>query len=82
MSSGVFERSRGLRFLDIMFGGFKLPYGTPLKVVPVENKMLCSLEDLYNGSTRKMKFSNNIAGVRKYFKFFVPRFCFKSMISR
>jgi DnaJ family protein B protein 4 len=33
----------------------------PRKTAPVENKLLCSLEELYKGSTRKMKISRTIA---------------------
>ncbi|KAH9316288.1 hypothetical protein KI387_024915, partial [Taxus chinensis] len=32
----------------------------PRKGEPVENKLPCTLEQLYNGSTRKMKISRNI----------------------
>lgn len=32
------------------------------KASPVENKLPCSLEELYNGSVRKMKISRNILG--------------------
>ncbi|CAM6059021.1 unnamed protein product [Sphagnum tenellum] len=35
----------------------------PRKAAPVENKLLCSLEELYKGSTRKMKISRSIADV-------------------
>lgn len=56
-----------------MFGGFgnsegafrsfgeSVPFSGPRKAAPVENKLPCSLEELYNGSTRKMKISRNIA---------------------
>ena len=33
----------------------------PRKSAAVENKLLCSLEELYTGSARKMKISRNIA---------------------
>eukprot|EP00897_Mesotaenium_endlicherianum_P006505 jgi/Mesen1/5883/ME000299S04990 len=33
----------------------------PKKQPPVENRLQCSLEELYTGSTRKMKISRNIA---------------------
>lgn len=33
----------------------------PRKTAPVESKLLCSLEELYKGSTRKMKNSRTIA---------------------
>ncbi|XP_058074699.1 uncharacterized protein LOC131223339 [Magnolia sinica] len=34
--------------------------GTPRKPPPVETKLPCSLEELYSGSTRKMKISRNV----------------------
>uniref|UniRef100_A0A0D6QY74 J domain-containing protein n=1 Tax=Araucaria cunninghamii TaxID=56994 RepID=A0A0D6QY74_ARACU len=63
--------SRSSRFQDGMFGGFG---GTenvfrtfnegstagPRKAPPVENKLPCTLEELYKGSTRKMKISRNV----------------------
>ena len=33
------------------------------KEPPIENKLPCSLEELYNGSARKMRISRNILGV-------------------
>ena len=33
------------------------------KEPPVENKLPCTLEELYNGSSRKMRISRNILGV-------------------
>lgn len=63
--------SRSSRFQDGAFGGFSgtenifrsfgegAPAG-PRKAPPVENKLPCTLEELYNGSTRKMKISRNI----------------------
>jgi DnaJ family protein B protein 4 len=33
----------------------------PGKTAPVENKLLCTLEELYKGSNRKMKISRTIA---------------------
>ncbi|XP_062089442.1 uncharacterized protein LOC133795974 [Humulus lupulus] len=35
---------------------------TPKKPPPVESKLPCSLEELYSGSTRKMKISRTVAG--------------------
>lgn len=32
----------------------------PVKAPPIENKLMCSLEDLYKGGTRKMKISRQI----------------------
>eukprot|EP00252_Welwitschia_mirabilis_P022702 TRINITY_DN6227_c0_g2_i1.p1 TRINITY_DN6227_c0_g2~~TRINITY_DN6227_c0_g2_i1.p1 ORF type:complete len:344 (-),score=80.90 TRINITY_DN6227_c0_g2_i1:424-1455(-) len=70
---------RGSRFHDSMFGGFggpesvfgqfgESPFGGgastgPRKAKPVENKLPCSLEELYKGTTKKMKISRNIADV-------------------
>lgn len=59
--------SRNSRFQEGMMGGTEMfrsfseaaPAG-PRKAAPVENKLPCSLEELYNGSTRKMKISRNI----------------------
>ncbi|GLJ45300.1 hypothetical protein SUGI_0953390 [Cryptomeria japonica] len=73
MPGGGFGGSRGSRFPDSIFGGFgpgESVFGTsfnegaqaaPRKAPPVENKLPCTLEELYNGSTRKMKISRNIA---------------------
>lgn len=67
--------SRVSRFSDGMFGGFgpaetvfRSPYNEssqagPRKAPAVENKLPCTLEELYNGSTRKMKISRNIVDV-------------------
>ncbi|CAI5480650.1 unnamed protein product [Closterium sp. Yama58-4] len=53
-----------------MFGGDESPFArspmggsprSPRKPPPVENKLMCSLEELYTGSTRKLKISRNIA---------------------
>ncbi|KAH9311706.1 hypothetical protein KI387_026741 [Taxus chinensis] len=42
------------------FGRGVTPSG-PRKAKPVESKLPCTLEDLYNGATKKMKISRNIA---------------------
>lgn len=34
--------------------------GMPRKPMPVESKLPCTLEELYSGSTRKMKISRNV----------------------
>lgn len=59
-------------FSDNMFGGFggtesmfrsfndPGPAAGPRKAAPIENKLPCTLEELYTGSTRKMKISRNI----------------------
>lgn len=70
---GMSGRSSRNPFGDSMFGGFSgsenvfrqfgdpAPPGGPRKAPPVENKLPCTLEELYKGSTRKMKISRNIA---------------------
>lgn len=59
-------------FSESMFGGFggtesmfrsfndAGPAPGPRKAAPIENKLPCTLEELYTGSTRKMKISRNI----------------------
>eukprot|EP00250_Pteridium_aquilinum_P035294 c9088_g1_i1 orf=274-1302(+) len=59
-------------FSDNMFGGFGStesvfrsfndpgPAAGPRKAASIENKLPCTLEELYTGSTRKMKISRNI----------------------
>ncbi|EFJ30969.1 hypothetical protein SELMODRAFT_267144 [Selaginella moellendorffii] len=62
-------RSGRSGFADSMFGEsiFRSfgdgggPSSGPRKAAAVENKLTCSLDELYNGSTRKMKISRNIA---------------------
>lgn len=66
---------RGTRFSsglfgDDMFGGFGEGGGsmggggpTTRKAAPIENKLPCSLEDLYKGTTKKMKISREIADI-------------------
>jgi len=60
-----------------MFGGFRGPesmfgsYGGGAtmgtrKAKPVENRLPCTLEDLYKGTTKKMKISRNIADISGY----------------
>lgn len=38
----------------------------PRKAKPVENRLPCTLEELYKGTTKKMKISRNIADVSGY----------------
>uniref|UniRef100_A0A0D6R8S1 J domain-containing protein n=1 Tax=Araucaria cunninghamii TaxID=56994 RepID=A0A0D6R8S1_ARACU len=64
--------SRTARFSESMFRGFgpsenvfrttfnEPPPEGPRKSASVENKLPCTLEELYNGSTRKMKISRTI----------------------
>ncbi|XP_010489020.1 PREDICTED: dnaJ homolog subfamily B member 13 [Camelina sativa] len=67
---------RGTRFSSSMFGddmfasfgeggggGGSVHHGGPRKAAPIENKLPCSLEDLYKGTTKKMRISREIADV-------------------
>jgi DnaJ family protein B protein 4 len=38
-------------------------HGGARKAAPIENKSPCSLEDLYKGTTKKMRISREIADV-------------------
>lgn len=42
-------------------GGGSMNHGGPLKAPPIENRLPCSLEELYTGTTKKMKISREIA---------------------
>lgn len=63
------KSKNGRSFRDGMFG---TDYGFPnfnegsssglRKLPPIENKLLCTLEELYNGSVRKLKIKRNILG--------------------
>ncbi|KAG2259383.1 hypothetical protein Bca52824_078677 [Brassica carinata] len=67
----------GTRFSSSMFGdnifasfgeggggvGGAMHHGGARKAAPIENKLPCSLEDLYKGTTKKMKISREIADV-------------------
>lgn len=72
--SSVFEfdnmfKSNGPRTYDNKFKGFNDASSnarTPMKPPPVENKLPCSLEELYNGSTRKMKISRTVVDANGY----------------
>ncbi|KAL5573583.1 hypothetical protein UlMin_023180 [Ulmus minor] len=66
---------RGSRFPfgDGIFGSFPEAGGggsmnhahaAPRKAAPIENRLPCSLEDLYKGTTKKMKISREVADVR------------------
>jgi DnaJ family protein B protein 4 len=47
--------------VDGLFRSFNDTGSCPKRAVsPVENKLLCTLEELYTGSTRKVKISRNI----------------------
>ncbi|KAJ6959035.1 uncharacterized protein [Populus alba] len=61
---------RGARFPGGMFGedifksygegGGSMHQGAPRKAAPVENKLRCSLEELYKGASKRMKISREI----------------------
>ncbi|CAA6660852.1 unnamed protein product [Spirodela intermedia] len=63
---GSMGHSRSTRFQADgggMFGGFGRAdniFRCTRKAAPVESKLACSLEELYGGSTRKMKISRNV----------------------
>lgn len=75
---GMGSRTSRSAFGDSMFGGFggpdsifrsfgeSAPSSGSRKAAPIESKLPCSLEELYNGSTRKMKISRNIADASGY----------------
>ncbi|TXG55096.1 hypothetical protein EZV62_020352 [Acer yangbiense] len=64
---------RGTRFSTGMFGddmfasfgegGGSMSGGGPRKAAPIENRLPCTLEELYKGATRKMKISREIADI-------------------
>lgn len=69
-------------FPDEMFGSFGEGGGSmgggPRKAPPIENRLPCSLEDLYKGTTKKMKISREIADISGYVAIhFSVYFCFK-----
>jgi DnaJ family protein B protein 4 len=56
-------------FSESVFRNFSDPASSssgPRKAPPIENKLPCSLEELYTGSTRKMKISRNIVDASGY----------------
>ena len=63
------SRFPGGLFGDDMFGPFgeggggSMGGGGARKAPPIENKLPCSLEDLYRGTTKKMKISREIADI-------------------
>jgi DnaJ family protein B protein 4 len=59
-SSGIFG--------DDMFASFgegrgSMNQGASRKAPPIENRLPCSFEELYNGATKKMKISREIADI-------------------
>ncbi|XP_061341548.1 uncharacterized protein LOC133287880 isoform X1 [Gastrolobium bilobum] len=56
------SRSFGGMFREDMFGeGRPMSQGPRCKAPPIENTLPCSLEELYKGTTKKMKISREIA---------------------
>ena len=63
MGGGVRSRSFGGMFGDDLFSSFgegRPMSQAPRKASPIENKLPCSLEELYKGTTKKMKISREI----------------------
>ena len=46
------------------------------KAPPIESKLMCSLEEIYKGSRRKMRISRTVPDEFGYVKFLVYFFCF------
>lgn len=42
-------------------GGVHMNQGAPRKAPPIENRLPCTLEEIYKGTTKKMKISREIA---------------------
>ncbi|KAJ1384649.1 HSP40/DnaJ peptide-binding [Sesbania bispinosa] len=64
---GMRSRFSGGMFGDDMFGSFgeggggvHMNQGAPRKAPPVENRLPCTLEEIYKGATKKMKISREI----------------------
>lgn len=57
---GGFGGGGGNGFRSCNDGGRAVGGGQPRKAPAVESKLACSLEELYTGSTRKMKISRNV----------------------
>ncbi|CAL0329003.1 unnamed protein product [Lupinus luteus] len=66
-SDGMRSRFSGGMFGDDMFGpfgeggGIHMSQGAPQKAPSVENKLTCTLEEIYRGTTKKMKIHREIA---------------------
>ncbi|KAL0925366.1 hypothetical protein M5K25_003689 [Dendrobium thyrsiflorum] len=79
-SAGGAGMSGGSRFPGWMFGDglFGSAFGgdrpmnpqRPQKGAPIENQLPCSLEDLYKGTTKKMKISREISDMSEYAIFY------------
>ena len=64
------SRFSGGIFRDDIFGSFgegggggSINHGAPRKASSIENRLPCSLEDLYKGTTKKMKISRDIVDI-------------------
>lgn len=75
MGGGSGMGGGGPRFSSSMFGGDDMfasfgegrPMSSgPRKAQPIEQKLPCSLEDLYKGTTKRMKISREIADASGY----------------
>lgn len=54
-------------FVRTAFGGDRpVNPQRPQKAAPIENRLPCSLEDLYKGTTKKMKISREISDISGY----------------
>ncbi|XP_010467799.1 PREDICTED: dnaJ homolog subfamily B member 13-like [Camelina sativa] len=62
-SSSMFGDDMFASFGEGGGGGGSIHHGGPRKAAPIENKLPCSLEDLYKGTTKKMRISREIADV-------------------
>lgn len=66
------SRAFGGMFGDDIFSSFgegRPMSQAPRKAPPIENTLPCSLEELYNGTTKKMKISREIADASGYVSF-------------
>lgn len=69
-SSGPGRRDAYFRSTTMNGGGRETSGGGGLrKASPVENALMCSLEELYTGSTKKMKISRNVVDSHGYVHF-------------
>ncbi|OWM91078.1 dnaJ homolog subfamily B member 4-like [Punica granatum] len=62
-SSSIFGNDIFSSFGEGAGGGGSASQSAPRKAPPIENRLPCSLEDLYKGTTKKMKISREIADV-------------------
>lgn len=89
-SGGMGVRLPNGMFVENMFGSFGDGGGSgahvhhqsaPRKAPPIENKLPCALEDIYKGTTRKMKITREVIDVHglvvvlTFLVFFFVSFC-------